>query len=264
MINADNARSITIGSFDGMHIAHQELVSRADIAVVIERNSGYLTPNSKRCEQIEKGCFFYVFADIKSLTPLEFVARLSSDFPNLEKIVVGYDFCFGKDKAGDTTTLIKLFDGHVEIVQEIELDGIPVHSRTIKQLLIAGDIQKANSLLGRAYTIEGKHVKGQGIGSKELVPTINIEVDGYQLPKNGVYATETYVDGLWGKSVTFLGIRETLSAGYSIETHLINTEVGNLVNDVKIRFLSRIRDNQKFDSIDALKKQIKSDIKESS
>jgi riboflavin kinase/FMN adenylyltransferase len=187
--------SIAIGSFDGIHIAHQTLIDKADALVIIERNGGYLTPGYKRSLFTSKVCFFYHFDVIKDLSPEQFIEKLQTDFPKLETIVVGYDFGFGKDKAGNAETLQALFHGMVVIVQEVSIEGVSVHSRTIKAYLREGNIAMANTLLGRTYSIEGEVISGQGLGKKELVPTLNLNVKAYQLPLEGVYATRTKIKG---------------------------------------------------------------------
>ena len=253
-------QSIAIGSFDGMHIAHQTLAEKVDALVIIERNGGYLTSGYKRANFTQKVCCFYHFGVIKRLTPEAFVQRLQSDFPQLATIVVGYDFAFGKDKAGTAKTLQTLFDGRVEIVQEVSVEGVPVHSRTIKEYLRKGNIAMANTLLGRTYSIDGMVVSGQGLGKKELVPTLNLNVKGYQLPLEGVYATRTKVKDEWLPSVSFLGHRVTTDDSFAVETHILEHDIGEVKGKVEMEFVDFIRANQKFESLDALKQQITIDI----
>jgi riboflavin kinase/FMN adenylyltransferase len=253
-------KSIAIGSFDGIHIAHKTLIDQVDALVIIERNGGYLTPGYKRSLYTSKICCFYHFDKVKSLTPDEFVAKLKEDFPHLEKIVVGYDFAFGRSKAGNADHLDELFDGEVFIVDEVSIEGIPVHSRTIKAYLRDGKVKMANKLLGRRYTIDGEVIKGQGLGKKELVPTLNLHVDHYQLPLEGVYATRTKIGEEWLSSVSFLGHRVTTDGSYAVETHVIDKDIGEVSDTVMIEFILFIRGNQKFDGLDGLKKQIQDDI----
>ncbi len=261
-MKVDNCiKSIAIGSFDGMHIAHQALIERVETVVVIERNGGYLTPGYKRTNFTDKPCAFYHFDKIRHLAPEAFVAKLKEDFPKLEKIVVGYDFAFGKNKEGDAAHLERLFDGEVEIVGEITIKGISVHSRTIRALLKEGDMVHANLLLGRAYQVEGEVVRGQGLGKTHLVPTLNLKVLHYQLPKEGVYRTATCVDGVWLPSVSFLGHRLSTDGSYAVETHIVGSEVEVAPgNEAALRFEAFIRPNRKFETLDALKAQIQADI----
>ena len=253
-------KSIAIGSFDGIHVAHQALIAKADALVIIERGGGYLTPGYKRSLYTDRLCCFYDFDRIKGLTPEGFVARLQEDFPQLEKIVVGYDFAFGKDKMGTAETLKVLFDGKVEIVSEVCIESVSVHSRTIKTYLREGNIAMANTLLGRMYTIEGEVISGQGLGKKELVPTLNLRVKGYELPLEGVYATRTLVAGIWLPSVSFLGHRVTTDGSFAVETHVLERDIGEVKGRIEVEFVDLLRANQKFESLEALKVQIDIDI----
>lgn len=256
----NQTKVITIGSFDGMHIAHQALIDQADTVVIIERNGGYLTPGYKRSFFTNKICCFYHFDVIKLLTPEAFVQKLKDDFPRLEKIIVGYDFTFGKVKAGDTNTLKALFDGEVCIVDEVIVEGISVHSRTIKGYLKEGNIEMANSLLGREYSVEGEVIKGQGLGKKELFPTLNLQIEGYELPLEGVYATRTLINGKWYSSVSFLGHRVTTDNTYAVETHILDEDLVEIKGKVCLGFVAFLRKNQKFDSLNTLRNQIEKDI----
>lgn len=253
-------RSIAIGSFDGIHVAHKTLIDQVDALVIIERNGGYLTPGYKRSLFTSKICCFYHFDKIKSLTPEAFVEKLTNDFPVLETIVVGYDFHFGKNKAGNAKMLEALCDKEVIVVDEVSIDDIPVHSRTIKQYLREGNIKMANMLLGRVYTIDGNVISGQGLGKKELVPTINLNVKHYQLPLEGVYATRTKVDDKWLDSVSFLGHRVTTDDSFAVETHILDKQMGIVQGEIHLAFVDFIRPNQKFDSLEGLKQQIEDDI----
>jgi riboflavin kinase/FMN adenylyltransferase len=241
-------------------MAHQALINKAEALVVIERNGGYLTPGYKRTFFTNKVCCFYHFDVIKGLTPKEFVQKLQNDFPNLKTIVVGYDFAFGKNRAGNAKILQELFSSEVKIVKEISIDGISVHSRVIKQYLKEGDIKMANRLLGREHSIEGRVISGQGIGKKELVPTLNLNIKEYQLPKEGVYATRTKIKDEWLASVTFLGNRVTTDGSFAIESHVIGCDVGEVKGRVEIKFVDFLRENRKFETLEELKVQIEKDI----
>lgn len=259
----NNIKAIAIGSFDGLHIAHKTLIDKVDALVIIERNSGYLTPGYKRALYTDKVCSFYHFDKIKSLTPEAFVNRLKVDFPALEKIVVGYDFHFGKGKAGNAEMLQALCDKEVYVVDEVSIEGIPVHSRTIKAYLQEGKVAMAAKLLGRMYRIDGEVIKGQGLGKKELVATLNLQVEAYQLPLEGVYATRTKINGKWLDSVSFLGHRVTTDGSFAVETHILEKDIGKIEGNVWLEFVASVRENKKFDTLDDLSRQIKEDIKKS-
>ena len=256
----NNIKSIAIGSFDGLHLAHQKLIDQVDGIVVIERNSGYLTPGYRRSLFTTKTCCIYHLDKVKLLNAETFVKRLQDDFPALEKIVVGYDFAFGKEKMGNAKVLQALFNGEVHIVDEVEHNGISVHSRVIKSYLKDGNIKMANELLGRYYQIEGEVVKGQGLGKKKLVPTLNLNVKNYQLPLAGVYATRTKVGSTWLASVSFFGHRVTTDNSYAVETHVIEQDIGTIDGTIELEFVEHIRPNKKFNNLTELKQQIFDDI----
>ena len=251
--------SLAIGSFDAIHIAHQELIKKADGVLVIEHHRATITPGWKRSKYTNKPTFFYLLENIKHLSPKEFIAKLERDFPTLKKIVVGYDFKFGKNASGDVKTLQELFSGVVEVVEEIKVEGISVHSRVIRELIKNSNIALANKLLGRNYTIDGEQIKGLGLGSKELVPTINLKVKNYTLP-NGVFATNTIIDGNKHQSITFIGKRVSVDNAFSVETHILENFRLKKYSDIEIEFVELLRGNLKFESLEELKKQIQRDI----
>jgi len=256
----NNIKSIAIGSFDGIHLGHQALLLEAEAVVVIERNCSVMTAGYRRTRYIDKPCFFYHLDKIMSLSAKGFIDRLLEDFPKLETIVIGYDFRFGYKKEGDTKLLQQLFNGEVKIIKEVKHKNISVHSRSIKEFIKNGEIELANELLNRQYSIEGKIIMGQGLGRKKLVPTLNLKVYNYILPKSGVYATKTLINNQWLPSVTFLGHRVTTDGSFAIETHIIDIDIGVVEGDISLKFISYIRGNRKFEGLDALKKQIEYDI----
>jgi riboflavin kinase/FMN adenylyltransferase len=245
-------KTTAIGGFDGMHKAHQELLKRADFFIVIEKGSS-ITPGFDRCYYTKLGCEYFLLDKIKHLSPLEFIEILKK--MNIKKLVLGEDFRFGKNRIGDINLLKKFFK--VEVIKEIKIDGIGVHSHIIRKF-IKEDIKKANKFLGRNYKIKGYQIKGQGLGNKELVPTINIKLfKPYVLPKEGVYITKT--NSLL--SLTFIGIRST-DNNFSIETHIIEGEKLKVKNEklIEIEFIDFLRENRKFNTLDELKQQIQKDI----
>ena len=256
----NSIKSIAIGSFDGLHQGHRALVNQVEAVVIIERNGGYLTPGHKRSFYLKQPCFFYHFDKIKLLRAKEFLEKLKEDFPLLESIVVGYDFEFGYKKEGDSTLLKELFEGEVIVVKEVKTSGISIHSRTIKSYLLSGKIETVNELLGRCFVVSGIVVSGQGLGKKELVPTLNLKIYDYNLPKNGVYVTRTKVAELWFDSVTFLGHRVTTDGSFAVETYILDKDIGIVTGSIWIEFVAFIRENQKFNSLDKLKEKIQDDI----
>ncbi len=257
----DNSiQSIAIGSFDGIHLAHQNLISRVEAIIVIERNSGVLTAGYRRTRFIDKPIYFYHFDNISSLLASEFINMIVLDFPNLKKIVVGYDFAFGYKKEGDCLSLQKLFHSKVEVIDEIFYNDISIHSKKIKKYLKDANIKIVNRLLGREYECEGIVIKGQGIGAKEIMATINLKFSNYILPKNGVYATKTLINNQYLPSITFIGHRVSSDGKFAVETHIIDKNITYNSKKCTIKWLDFIRDNKKFNSLSDLKDQIKKDI----
>ncbi|MCD6172726.1 MAG: bifunctional riboflavin kinase/FAD synthetase [Sulfurimonas sp.] len=259
-----NSTSIAIGGFDGMHIGHQHLFSALGedgCIVVIETGYANLTPKRERENFSHYPIIYLELDDIRHLDGEGFVAFLNEKFPNLEKIVVGYDFHFGKNRKYNFDDLKTLFSGEVLVVKEVSLHGDSVHSHKIRAKLQIGDIKGANSFLAHNYTMKGKHISGQGIGKKELVATINIETNGYLTPKEGVYVTLTRIDDdeHYHPSVSFVGHRVTTDGSFAIESHILDGEVF-CDKKASISFVDFIRNNEKFDSLDELKVAIKKDI----
>ena len=263
LVNKNEITSIAIGGFDGMHIAHQELFKNLDDnGAIVSIESGYanLTPKRYRQEYSIYPIYYYVLENIRHLEGDEFIKLLKEEFPNLKKIVVGFDFCFGKNRKYCIEKLKELFEGVVIVIDEIKLNNIAVHSRIIRDYIKTGDIKIANKLLGKEYKIYGQQIKGQGLGAKSFVPTINLKVDEFLLPNEGVYITKTILDEKEFNSITFLGHRVTTDGSYAVETHIIDEDIKNSNYTTQIKFYEKLRVNQKFDSFEKLKNQILDDI----
>jgi len=263
MIDKKTITSIAIGGFDGMHMAHQTLFSnltKNGAIVVIETGYANLTPKTAREEFTPYPIYYYALQSIKHFDAQAFISLLKEEFPNIRKIVVGFDFCFGENRKYSIADLKQLFNGEVVVINEVSINDIAVHSRIIREYIKDGDVNTANTLLGRKYKIKGYQIKGQGLGSKEFVPTINLKIEEYLLPSEGVYATKTLIDGISYFSITFLGHRVTTDGSYAVETHILNQNIADHKKEIEIKFFTKIRGNQKFESFEALKKQIDLDI----
>jgi riboflavin kinase/FMN adenylyltransferase len=265
LVNKNSITSIAIGGFDGMHIAHQELFNKLDSnGAILSIESGYanLTPKRYRQEYSIYPIYYYVLENIRHLEGTEFINLIKEEFPNLKRIVVGFDFCFGKNRKYCVNELKNLFYGEVEIIDEISLDNTPVHSRHIREYIKDGDLQTANKFLGKEYKIYGTQIKGQGLGSKSFVPTINLTCEDFLLPSNGVYITKTILNDNEYNSISFLGHRTTTDGEFAIETHILDKNIVNNDYTIQIKFFKKIRDNKKFEKFELLKEQIQEDIKE--
>jgi riboflavin kinase/FMN adenylyltransferase len=255
--------SIAIGGFDGMHLAHQELFKQLDTngaLVVIETGYANLTPTIHREKYIDCPIFYYPLQSIKHLEPLEFISLLKQEYPNLKKIVVGFDFKFGVRASGTIDTLCENFSGEVVVIDEYKYKGEAIHSRIIREYLSLGDIKKANIYLNKHYSIIGRVIQGQGLGKKQFVPTLNLEVEDFLIPCTGIYATKTTIKDIKYLSATFIGHRVTTDGEFAVETHVIDENIYIDVSKVEIEFLEKIRENKKFEDYQELQKQILTDI----
>ncbi|MDY0116980.1 MAG: bifunctional riboflavin kinase/FAD synthetase [Sulfurimonadaceae bacterium] len=260
----NNITSIAIGGFDGMHIGHQHLfeaLGENGAIVVIETGYANLTPQKLRETYTHYPICYLELEDIRHLSGAKFVTLLEDKFPKLTKIVVGYDFHFGKDRKYSHNELREFFSREVEVIEEVMLSGDSIHSHKIRAKLQIGDIKGANAFLGHNYTIHGMLEKGQGIGKEQLYATINIATEGFLIPKEGVYVTLTRIDDEehWYPSVSFIGHRITTDGSFAIETHILDAEV-TCHEKASISFVNFIRNNEKFSTLESLKKAISKDI----
>ncbi len=255
--------ALAIGRFDGLHLGHMELLKRLGdngAILLIDTKKSNLTHPDFFGRYVSFPVYRYELDAIKDLSAEEFVSKLKKEFPSLRKIVVGDDFRFAVHRSGDAKTLSSLFDGETVVVPELKIDGIGVHSRYIRSLILDGKIKETTKYLGREYEIFGRTVKGQGIGAQKLVATINVCVEQYVLPKEGVYATKTELNGATYPSVTFVGHRVSTDGNFAVETHILSDFEHSNIESVFISFVEKIRDNSYFEGIAALKKAIESDI----
>lgn len=275
--------SLAIGKFDGIHLGHRKLLKllgdRGAVLIidkVIEQNlishnpsvqnQGFLTSLQDRLNRLPNA-YFVELASVAYMSGEEFVATLLESLPSLETIIVGYDFRFGRDRlcgADDLGHLCEIRQSsqgraiEAIIVPKVCYGEIPLHASVIKDFVRHGDIAVANAMLGWCYSVSGEVVRGQGIASKELFPTINIRAQGYVLPASGVYATR--VDGKM--AVSFFGHRVSTDGEYAIESHIIDSEIAQVPEQLTIQMYKKIRENRRFDSLQELKAQIECDIKQ--
>ncbi|MDR0984202.1 MAG: bifunctional riboflavin kinase/FAD synthetase [Ruminococcus sp.] len=267
---------IALGLFDGLHIGHREVISYADAVYTFNIN----TVKFKRNEPLE---FIYNedfkrrllenagiseivsqnFDDIKNLSPMDFINMLkyysTRNIEGIEKIraVVGTDYRFGKDAAGNVFLLQKFID--TIIVPPKKINGIVVSSTEIKKFLISGDIKNANLFLGADYTVSGEVMKGRQFGRTINFPTLNQYFTPSQVvPKYGVY--KSYTCGR--KSITNIGIRPTFDLGNIpvSETHILNFDGDLYGKIIDVKLTEFIREEKKFTGIDELKNTIKTDV----
>ncbi|MFN0169017.1 MAG: riboflavin kinase, partial [Bryobacteraceae bacterium] len=181
-------------------------------------------------------------------------------------VVVGHNFRFGHRAAGDIRLLAELgsrlgFETHV--INEVLLRHWAVSSTAIRHAVRTGHVSKASRMLGRFFALEGSVVSGQGIGSRQTVPTLNLAADSQLLPAHGVYITQTtdLHDGRTWESITNVGIRPTFEGDQvTVETFLLSSFDGRTPARIRVEFLWRVRDERKFESAEVLKTQISKDV----
>ena len=205
---------------------------------------------------------------LAQLSPDSFFQQYLLSGLHARRVHVGYNFCFGRNRAGDTEYLRRLCESanvQLHIASAFKLDGEVVSSSRIRQAITRGSMEHANRLLGRSYVIAGNVVAGAGRGRKLGVPTANLAYPpGKVLPQTGVYVTRTAWQRQVFHSVTNVGVKPTFEkAGCPvvIETHLLDFS-GQLYGEpIEVGFLSRLREERKFSSVDELKLAIEGDIR---
>jgi riboflavin kinase/FMN adenylyltransferase len=286
------ASVVTIGNFDGVHLAHQHLLRRVvevakaqgALATAItfephpvkflapEHAPKLLTPLARKARLIEAtGIDLLVVLpftrELLHLSPLEFVRNILVGPLRAVSVHVGPNFRFGYRQAGDTDVLEELGrqEGFkVEILPMLEVRGEKVSSTCIRELLAEGGVQRACRLLGRPFSAYGPIVAGLGVGRKHTVPTLNLAPVEEQLPKIGVYVTRTRLGDAWHDSVTNVGHKPTFGEHrLTVETFLLKFSGEVVQHDMEIEFLYRLRDEIKFQNPAILKVQIQEDARRS-
>jgi len=285
-----HSSAVTIGNFDGVHLAHQALLARVvgsarelgSNAVAItfdphptrivapERAPRMLTSLETKAALIAKDgidclCVLRFSKELASLSPAEFVQRILVEKLGAVVVHVGSNFRFGQHRAGDTQTLLELgrrSGFRVETLPTISIRGEQVSSSRIRQLLAEGQVEMAGRMLGRPFSVAGPIVPGERVGREQTVPTLNLGPAEQQLPQNGVYITRTRLGGKLHESVTNVGNKPTFGPHpVTVESYLLNFRGKVDAQDMEVEFLYRLRDEKKFPNPEALKKQILDDVR---
>lgn len=202
--------------------------------------------------------------EFASLSAEEFVKKVLVDIFNIQKIVIGYDHRFGKNRTADINDLIAFgnqYNFEVEQISAEELNEVAVSSTKIRNALSDGNIELANSFLGYNYTITGMVVQGKQLGRTIGFPTANISInEDYKLiPNSGVYVVECKIDNQSYFGMMNIGTNPTVentNQKQKLEVNIFDFDQDVYGKSINISFLKRIRSEQKFDSLEALKNQI--------
>jgi riboflavin kinase/FMN adenylyltransferase len=290
--NAEIARPtvLTLGVFDGLHLGHQlimqTVVERAravgavPTVITFEPHPrAVLHPESappllqtfdQKIEAlgvlgIEQTIVIHFDESFAQIRAEDFLSDVVVDRLHAKEIYLGRGFAFGHNREGNIELLRQVSDRlgfRADEVPEVRLRGRRVSSSRIRELLQEGQVNLARRMLGRPYGVEGRVVRGAERGATLGFPTANLHPQNRVIPRGGVYVTATLIDGQWRRSVTNIGTRPTFerTAQSSIETFVMGWS-GDLYGDVvRVRFLHRLRDEKKFDSVDELKSQIARDV----
>ena len=286
---------VTLGNFDGVHLGHQKIFKRVEEealkihgeGVVItfephplkvlapEKFLPLLTPFRKKMMLIEKSgietvlCIEFSLA-FSEISPLEFIQNILVEKVKVKKIIIGYNYHFGKGQRGDAQTLKdagKVFDFEVEVMEPLKVDQTTVSSSKIRDLIQRGEVEEASKLLGRDYPIIGKVIEGAKRGQTLGFPTANLEILDELYPKVGVYAVEVEwhqqrFNGLAnvGFNPTFLPEQTGKGKPISLEVYILNFNQDIYSEEIQVDFKKRIRDEIRFDSPSLLIHQIQKDI----
>jgi len=283
---------LTMGTFDGVHYGHRKILNRLiDAAKSINGHAVVMTfhphpravlfPDQKDLrllstvtEKIEllaslgiEHLIVQSFTmDFSKLTHREFVEDYLIRKINMQRMVVGYDHQFGHKRQGNFEELLKLaseFKFDVEKIPEQDIEEVVVSSTKIRNALISGDINLANQLLSYKYSLSGEVVKGNQVGRTLGFPTANVYLSDTNklIPCDGVYSAFAYVDNTKYKCVVSIGNRPTFNdSKKSIEVHILDFNQDLYNQNLKIEFVDFIRGQRKFEVINDLVNQIKSDI----
>lgn len=287
---AENPTVVTIGTFDGVHLGHQKIIAQITAAAKEkECDSLVLTffphprmvlqegTEMKQLNTIDEKITLLEQLDVDHLvihpfdkafsrmTAEEFVKQVLVDTFRLKKIIIGYDHRFGRNRTADINDLIAFGETYGFEVSQIsaeELNDVSISSTKIRTALNEGNIELANNYLGYPYAITGKVVKGQQLGKTIGYPTANIAIqEDYKLiPQNGVYVVQSVIHGKTVFGMMNIGNRPTVNGtSQTIEVHFLDFDQELYDQTISVSFLKRLRNEQKFPSLDALKTQLLSD-----
>ena len=265
---------LILGGFDGLHRGHEKLVSRAKtyglpvgIMTILGGKEGQslFTLEERKLLFQEAGIDFMFtlhFEEIKDLSAEAFALLLLENF-YVKAFVCGDDFRFGKHAAGNAETLKQATQVRVEVESLLKVNGKKVSTSQIKELLFAGKIEAANTLLAQEFFLLGTVVKDRQIGRTIGFPTANIcyPQDKFSL-KKGVYETQVTLQGKTYRGITNYGARPTFHEESVVTETYLDDFAGDLYGqELCVRFLRFLRSIERFESAEALKEQLKTDVR---
>ena len=289
-----NVKSVvTLGTFDGLHKAHQAILKETiETAKRIEGRSVVVTfdphprtvldgenspklliTTQEKIYLIEKlGLSIDILLvinftkEFSKISSIDFFKSILFEKIGLSNLVIGYDHNFGKGRAGNAEFLKSLrsdYDFDLQVVDQIVLNGEQISSTHIRKLLLSGEVEQANALLGWNYTLGGKIVEGDKRGRTLGFPTANLKPDDPNklVPRNGVYLVKAQIDGKIYNGFLNIGFRPTFGDKHEIfiETHIFDFDNNVYGKTMTLEFLQRIRDEKKFSSVNELIEQINKD-----
>lgn len=289
--NAPGPLVLAIGVFDGAHLGHRAVLSRAledaaalggsAVAITFDPHPArilrpeaapqLLTPTRHKLSLLASLGFRFALVmpfdrALAGTSARDFVEQLSNAHPALREIVVGQGWAFGKGRCGtvDLVQKIGVTRGFEAVeIPPVLVDGIPVSSTRIRRAVAAGDLEVARACLGRDFSIQGTVIEGQHRGRALGFPTANLRSTESQLPPGGVYAVRVFLpDGQWLPAVANLGLRPTMTSDgvRLLETHIPGFSGDLYGADIEVAFLQFLRGEKKFSSIEALADQITKDV----
>lgn len=272
--------AVTLGKFDGLHAGHQKLIRRITDAaqkglesVVFALDPGKsqsILVKEERSRMLGKlgvdrliDC--PMTPELTQMSPESFVAEILVDRLHARFLAVGSDFRFGWQRKGDYRTLMELsgiYGFHVEVIKKERYGERDISSTFVREELAAGNMELVNRLLAYPFFVQGEVLHGRRIGRTLGMPTTNLVPSTRKLlPPNGVYVSRTLLDGKAYPGITNIGYKPTVGEHFKgVETHLFDFDEDLYGKDIEVELLHYKRPEQKFDSLDALKGQVREDI----
>lgn len=259
-----NRKAIALGDFDGMHRAHQTVVTGARDVTIYCVNNGFSLLQKSIFEKRFPSVLFADFEKIRDMSAEEFIDSVLLGELGAQMLLCGFNFRFGKNamwSAADLRRYLEKKDVWVRILEHLDYKGEPISSTRIRACLRDGKIEDANNMLGYNFTYESKVESGDKRGRTIGFPTINQHFpEGLCIPKYGVYESRAEIDGKMYKAFTDIGIRPSFRLETPIsESHIFDYEGDLYGKTVRIELIRYIREEKEFSSISDLKEQLEND-----